>query len=81
MIKSKQQAIDDGQAAERLLNDTDLERFFKEMEVICWSQFKSSTHDDTPAREAAYMRVAGIEAVRTYLKAMVDNGTIALKSK
>lgn len=81
MTKSKQQIIDDGKMAERLLGDTDLDRFFEEMETECWAQFKSSTYSDTAAREAAYTRVAGIEAVRTYLRAMVDNGTIALKSK
>ena len=38
-MKTKQQIIDDGNAADRLLKDTDLVRFFAEIEQDCCPTF------------------------------------------
>lgn len=80
-MKTKQQIIDDGRSAERLLEDTDLSRFLEEIERECWGDFKLSDPDDSSGREATYMKLRGIELVRQSLRAMKDNASIAMKAK
>ncbi len=80
-MKSKQQIIDDGRQAERLLGDTDLNRFMDEIEQNCWAEFKSTAPSDKDSREAVYMQLRGVEMVRQTLRAMVDNGSIEKKRK
>ena len=75
MVKTKQQIIDDGREADRLLKDTDLKRFLDEIEQDCWFEFKSTETNDGDSREAIYMKL------RQSLRAMVDNGAIELKRK
>ena len=81
MVKTKQQIIDDGREADRLLKDTDLKRFLGENEQDCWFEFKSTETNDGDSREAIYMKLRGVELVRQSLRAMVDNGAIELKRK
>ena len=59
MMKSKQQIIDDGQEAKRLLDDTDLSRFMDEIKQDCWVQFEATALDDREGREAIYMTLRG----------------------
>lgn len=80
-MKTKQQIITDGEQAKRLLADTDLLRFLEEIEADCWSQFKATGTSDTDGREAIYMKLRGVEAVRQSLRGMVDNAAIELKLK
>jgi hypothetical protein len=80
-VKTKQQIIDDGREAERLLKDTDLKRFLNEIEQDCWLEFKITGTNDSDSREAIYMKLRGVEMVRQSLRAMVDNGAIEIKSK
>ncbi|MAO20554.1 MAG: hypothetical protein CMJ25_07365 [Phycisphaerae bacterium] len=80
-MKTKQQIIDDGREAERLLKDTDLKRFLAEIEQDCWLEFKITGTNDSDSREAIYMKLRGVELVRQSLRAMVDNGAIEIKSK
>jgi len=80
-VKTKQQIIDDGREAERLLKDTDLKRFLTEIEQDCWLEFKITGANDSDSREAIYMKLRGVEMVRQSLRAMVDNGAIEIKSK
>lgn len=80
-MKTKQQIIDDGREAERLLKDTDLKRFLTEIEQDCWLEFKITGTNDSDSREAIYMKLRGVEMVRQSLRAMVDNGAIEIKSK
>jgi hypothetical protein len=81
MMKSKQQIIDDGQEAKRLLDDTDLSRFMDEIKQDCWVQFEATALDDREGREAIYMTLRGVETVRQSLRAMVDNATIEKREK
>lgn len=81
MTKTKQQIIDDGKQAQRLLSDTDLVRFLDEIEQDCWGEFKSTGTGDTDGREAVYMKLRGIEMIKARLRAMVDNAAIEMKSK
>ena len=50
MAKSKQQIIDDGNHAERLLKDTDLIRFLDEMRANCWVEFEATELNDKEGR-------------------------------
>lgn len=81
MTKTKQQIIDDGKQAQRLLADTDLVRFLDEIEQDCWGEFKATRTGDTDGREAVYMKLRGIEMIKARLRAMVDNAAIEMKSK
>ena len=80
-MKTKQQIIDDGREAERLLSDTDLKRFLQEIEQDSWFEFKLTETSDSDSREAIYMKLRGVEMVRQSLRAMVDNGAIEIKTK
>lgn len=80
-MKSKQQIIDDGEAARRLLEDTDLVRFIGEIEQNCWDEFKATNPSDRDGREAIYGRLRGIDAVASTLRAMRDNAAIEMKRK
>ena len=79
MVKSKQQIIDDGQEAGRLLRDTDLIRFLDETEQDCWEELKTTSTGDRDAREDIYMKLRGVQAFRQKLRAMEDNATIEKK--
>lgn len=81
MTKSKQQIIDDGRQAERLLSDTDLVRFLDEIEQDCWEEFKATSTSDSDGREAVYMKLRGVDLVRSRLRAMADNAAIEMKTK
>lgn len=81
MTKTKQQIIDDGKQAQRLLADTDLVRFLDEIEQDCWGEFKATGTSDTDGREAVYMKLRGIEMIKARLRAMVDNAAIEMKNK
>ena len=80
-MKTRQQIIDDGREADRLLKDTDLRRFLDEIEQDCWLEFKATETNDSSSREAIYMILRGVESVRQSLRAMVDNGAIEIKRK
>ena len=53
-MKTRQQIIDDGREADRLLKDTDLRRFLDEIEQDCWLEFKATETNDSSSREAIY---------------------------
>lgn len=80
-MKTKQQVIDDGEAAKRLLEDTDLKRFLAEIEQDCWEEFKATNTSDSSAREAVYMKLRGVELVQQALRAMADNAAIEKRGK
>ena len=80
-MKTKQQIIDDGREADRLLKDTDLRRFLDEIEQDCWLEFRATETNDSDSREAIYMKLRGVESVRQALRAIVDNGAIEIKRK
>jgi|TARA_R110002124_G_scaffold79399_2_gene211220 hypothetical protein len=80
-VKSKQQIIDDGNEASRLLRDTDFIRFMGEIEQDCWEEFKTTLASDSEAREGIYMKLRGVQAVGQKLRAMQDNAAIEKKSK
>jgi len=80
-VKSRQQVIDDGREAKRLLEDTDLQKFMDEFERDCWEQFTKSAPDDQGGREGLYMKLQGLEAFRQKLRAMEDNATIEKNKK
>ncbi len=80
-MKTKQQIIDDGQEAARLLRDTDFNRFMDEIEQDCWEEFKSTNTGDRDVREDVFMKLRGVQAVRQKLRAMEDNATIEKKTK
>ncbi len=80
-MKSKQQVIDDGQAAARIMRDTDFIRFMDEIEQDCWDEFKTTGSSDSEAREGIYMKLRGVQAVRQKLRAMEDNAAIEKKTK
>ena len=81
MAKSRQEIIDDGNQAERLLKDTDLTRFLDEMRANCWVEFEATELNDKEGREAVYLKLRGVEYVRQSLKVMVDNASIEKKVK
>ena len=81
MAKSKQEIIDDGNQAERLLKDTDLIRFLDEMRANCWVEFEATELNDKEGREAIYLKLRGVEYVRQSLKVIVDNASIEKKVK
>jgi hypothetical protein len=76
MGKSRQEIIDDGNQAERLLKDSDLGRFLDEMKENCWVEFETTELSDKEGREAIYLKLKGVEYVRQSLKIMVDNSSI-----
>ncbi len=80
-MKTKQQIIDDGQEAARLLRDTDFNRFMDEIEQDCWEEFKSTNTGDRDVREDVFMKLRGVQAVRQKLRAMEDNATIEKSGK
>ena len=80
-MKTKQQIIDDGHEAARLMRDTDFIRFMDEIEQDCWEEFKATSASDKEARECIYMKLCGVQAVRQKLRAMEDNATIEKKGK
>lgn len=75
-MKTKQQVIEDGEQAKRLLTDTDLTRFLAEIEANCWDEFKMTEPGDTSGREAIYLKLRGVQFVEQSLRAMVDSATI-----
>ena len=81
MTKNKQQVIDDGRYAERLMGDVDFNRMLDEIKGDCLLQFELTDIGDKDGREAIYMKLRGVEAVRQALRAMVDNASIEIKSK
>ena len=81
MAKTKQQIIDDGQQAGRLLRDTDLLRFLDEIEQDCWEEFKATNPSDKEAREAIFMKQRGVDGVRQKLRALEANGAIEKNKK
>jgi len=80
-VKSRQQVIDDGRNAARIMQDTDFVRFMDEIEQDCWDEFKTTAPSDSEAREGIYMKLRGVQAVRQKLRAMEDNATIEKKTK
>lgn len=80
-MKSRQQIIDDGRNAARIMQDTDFVRFMDEIEQDCWDEFKTTSPSDSEAREGIYMKLRGVQAVRQKLRAMEDNATIEKKTK
>ena len=80
-MKSRQQVIDDGRNAARIMQDTDFVRFMDEIEQDCWDEFKTTAPSDSEAREGIYMKLRGVQAVRQKLRAMEDNATIEKKTK
>lgn len=80
-MKSRQQVIDDGRNAARIMQDTDFVRFMDEIEQDCWDEFKTTSPSDSEAREGIYMKLRGVQAVRQKLRAMEDNATIEKKTK
>jgi hypothetical protein len=80
-VKSRQQVIDDGRNAARIMQDTDFVRFMDEIEQDCWDEFKTTSPSDSEAREGIYMKLRGVQAVRQKLRAMEDNATIEKKTK
>lgn len=80
-MTDQQKIVEEANSAKRLLEDTDLKTFLSEMEIACFVQFKSSNPEDSATREMAYNKLLGVQMVETFLKAKVDNGTIALKRK
>ena len=80
-MKTKQQVIDDGKQAQRLLDDTDLKRFLAEIEQDCWREFKATCVSDEDNREAVDMERHGVDLVQQSLRAMADNATIEMKYK
>ena len=81
MTKNKQQVIDDGRYAERLMGDVDFNRMLDEIKGDCHLQFELTDIGDEDGREAIYMKLRGVEDVRQALRAMVDNASIEIKSK
>ena len=80
MKKTRQQVIDDGAEAERLL-DTELTRFLDELEAEIWEEFKSSNPSDKDGREVIFGRACGIENVRSMLRRYSQNATIEKNKK
>ena len=80
MKKTRQQVIDDGAEAERLL-DTELPRFLGELEAEIWEEFKSSNPSDKDGREVIFGRACGIENVKTMLHRLKQNATIEKNKK
>jgi len=80
MKKTRQQVIDDGAEAERLL-DTELPRFLDELEAEIWEEFKSSNPSDKDGREVIFGRACGIENVKTMLHRLKQNATIEKNKK
>ena len=80
-MKTKQQIIDDGHEAARLMRDTDFIRFMDEIEQDCWEEFKATNTSDSSAREAVYMKLRGVELVQQALRAMADNAAIEKRGK
>ena len=80
MKKTRQQVIDDGAEAERLL-DTELPRFLDELEAEIWEEVKSSNPRDKDGREVIFGRACGIEDVRSMLRRYSQNATIEKNKK
>lgn len=80
MKKTRQQVIDDGLEADRLLN-SELPRFLDELEAEIWEEFKSSNPSDKDGREVIFGRACGIENVKTMLHRLKQNATIEKNKK
>lgn len=78
--KTRQQVIDDGLEAERLLS-SDLPRFIDELEAEIWQEFKNSDPSDKDGREVIFGRACGIENVKTMLHRLKQNATIEKNKK
>jgi hypothetical protein len=52
-----------------------------EIKGDCHLQFELTDIGDKDGREAIYMKLRGVEAVRQALRAMIDNASIEIKSK
>lgn len=78
--KTRQQVIDDGLEADRLLN-SELPRFLDELEAEIWEEFKSSNPSDKDGREVIFGRACGIENVKTMLHRLKQNATIEKNKK
>jgi hypothetical protein len=78
--KTRQQVIDDGAEADRLLN-TELPRFMDELEAEIWEEFKKSDPSDKDGREVIFGRACGIENVKTMLHRLKQNATIEKNRK
>ena len=76
MAKTKQQTIEDGRQANRLLNDDALMRAFNEVEAGIFDGFAAC--DPTDAEEMMRLRAElfGVQSLRTRLKIWADNGRI-----
>jgi len=79
--KSKQQIIDDGAEANRILDETELPRFLEELEAEIWEELKSSEPSDKDGREVIFGRACGIENVKTMLHRLKQNATIEKNKK
>lgn len=79
--KSKQQIIDDGTEANRIVEETDLYRFLDELEAEIWEEFKNSDPSNKDGREVIFGRACGIEDVRMMLRRYTQNATIEKNKK
>lgn len=81
MTKSRQEIINDGRFAERLMKDEDFTRFLAEVDSEIFNAFCSTSAGDTEQRELLYAQKQGVDFIRSRLRAMVDNATLEEKGK
>lgn len=77
MAKTRQQTIEDGRQAARLLSDEALMRAFAEIEEQIFSGFACCDPTDAEAMMRLRSELFGVQSLKTRLKIWVDNARIA----
>lgn len=76
MAKTKQQTIEDGRQAQRLLNDEALMRVFAEVEGNIYDSFASCDPMDPDEMMRLRSELFGVQTLRTRLRIWADNAKI-----
>jgi hypothetical protein len=69
--------INQGQHAQRLLDDSVLAAAFADLEALYINDWKSTKVDDTVKREQAFMQLQALEGLKSQLQSYVYTGKIA----
>ncbi|MGQ9370411.1 hypothetical protein [Azospirillum sp. ST 5-10] len=72
-----EEAISTGRRAKEILEDAVFVRALADIEAECLAEIRGSKHDEKDRREAAYVRLKAVDAVRDKLRVLSSRGEFA----
>ena len=77
---TKQERIDRGYHAKRLLDDELLSEAFEEIEKDIFEEWKGTGTNDYEERTDLFLTLKNLERLKARLRAILDDGTLASRS-